>query len=264
MLILLIELYVLGMLAGTLSGLLGIGGGLVVVPGLLYLFAHNVSMPNDALMHMAVGTSLAVMIVTTLRSLLSHLKRDVEFWSIYKPIMPGVIIGTILGALLAHYLQSRSLEIVFAVFILILSIRLLFPAKVNSLRKLPGNRALSVFGLLVGAKSGLLGVGGGALTIPFLTHSNVNIRQAVVVSAATGLTVACIGTVCFILNGWWAVGLPAWSTGYIYWPAWLPMVLGSIVFAPLGTRLPHHLPAPLLKRFFGVFLVLVAIRMLLS
>ncbi len=258
--VLVILFFFLGALAGLLSGLLGIGGGLVVVPGLAYLF--QIEHAGASYMHMAAGTSLAVMIFTTYRSLRAHLKRGVEFFPIYKQFAPGVVVGVIGGALLAHQLHADVLQIIFGVVVLLISINMLIGREVSANHNLPRPVWMATFGVLIGGKSGLLGIGGGALTIPFLTYFNVSMRQAVVVSVAVGLTVACIGTASFILTGLHVPGLPKWSIGYVHLPAWAAVAAGSVTFAPLGAKFSHAINVKLLKRIFAVFLLIVGIRML--
>lgn len=252
----------IGTITGILSGLLGIGGGLFVVPALSYAF-HLMGFPDILNMHMAVGTSFAIMVVTAGRSLLAHMTRAVEFGSIFKRLLPSVVIGTLMASTLAHYLDSEILRIIFAIFVLLMSLNLFFVTNYNSSRQLPGYVGINFMGFLIGAQSGLLGVGGGALSIPFLTYCNVPMRQALVISIALGLVIAVLGTLTFSLTGTVAGAfLPKLSTGYIYWPAWVGVGVGSLIFAPLGAKLSHRLPIPVLRRLFGTFLVMVGVHML--
>lgn len=251
-----------GATAGLLSGLLGIGGGVIVVPMLALLFKWQ-GFASTTIMHMAAGTSLAVMIATTSRSLASHLKRKIKFWSIYKTLAPSVIIGTMTGAIAAHFIHSDILKIIFGIFVLVVAAKMLLNPKAKPTRQLPGMMGRSIIGFIIGGKSGLLGIGGGALTIPILTHCNVNMRRAVVISVATGLTVATIGTCTFILTGLHTAHLPAWSLGYVYTPAWPFVAGGSALCAPLGVMLSHKINTAWLKRIFAVFLVIVGVHMLI-
>jgi len=255
--------FFIGVLAGTLSGLLGIGGGIVVVPGLALLFSLQ-DMPSALIMHMAAGTSLAIMIFTASRSLLAHLKRHIPFWNIYRQLFPTIIVGVVGGVVFAHFLHSNLIEIIFAIFLLLVAIRMFFMRRYEGEHRLPGQFGMSAMGVAIGVKSGLLGVGGGALAVPFLTHCHVPMRQVVVISSAVSLTVALVGAVSFAITGLHAQGLPAWSLGYINCKAWLPVALGSMLFAPLGVKLSHYLSTHILRRIFAVFLVVVSFHMLIG
>jgi len=153
-------LLLLGMLAGSLSGLLGIGGGLIVVPGLVEIYQLQ-GMPAHVIMHMAIGTSLAIMILTTLASLIAHLRRGAYVWPVFIKLLPGILIGTIAGALTAHLLHTDVLKILFGLFVLTVAIHMLSGKRPKPQHHLPGPVGMTVMGLLIGGKSGLLGVGGG-------------------------------------------------------------------------------------------------------
>lgn len=254
---------VLGAFAGLMAGLLGIGGGLVVVPGLAFLYQFT-PVPHEYTMQMAAGTSLAIMIPTTLRALYAHLKHEVSVWPVYSRMVGGVIAGAILGAFLAHVFNSKMLEILFGFFVLYMAFRIWFESRQleHPGKKFPDRLGINVFGGIVGLKSGLLGVGGGVLTIPFLTRWGVPLRDTIAISNAVSFTVAVIGAISFIVSGLLVTGLPAWSTGYVYWPAWLPVAAVSMLVAPFGVKLAHYLSVKILKRIFAVFLLVVAVQML--
>lgn len=251
----------LGAFAGLMAGLLGIGGGLVVVPGLAFLF-HYAPIPHQYLMQMAEGTSLAIMIPTTVRALFAHLRHEVNVWPVYSKMLASVIIGAIAGAFLAHVVKTQVLEVLFGFFVLYMAFRLWRESKSETHKPFPGPVTFNIFGIIVGIKSGLLGIGGGVLTIPFLTRWSVSVRDAIAVSNAVSFTVAIIGTISFIISGLMVKGMPAWSTGYVYWPAWLPVALVSMLVAPWGVKMAHHLSPKILKRLFSIFLLIVAIQML--
>lgn len=262
MLLLFLSYFLIGVFAGILSGLLGIGSGVIVVPALAMMFMHQ-HFNSHLIMHMAAGTSLASMMVTTSRSLRGHMRRNIKFWDIYRKFMPGVIVGTMCGAVLAHFLHSNTLGIIFGIVVLLFGMYMFFqkPRKLTKYR-LPGTVGCSGVGFVIGGKSGLLGLGGGTFSIPFLTYCGVSMRQAVTVSSAIGATVAVIGTASFMLTGMHAENLPAWSTGYVYWPAWLGIIIGSLCFVPLGVKLSHKTSTLILRRVFGVFLLIVGVHML--
>ncbi len=251
----------IGSIAGVLSGLLGIGGGIIVIPLLVWLFkAQNI--PSDLVMHLAAGTSLSVMIFTAASSLYGHIKHGVVIWPIYRQLAVGMIIGTVFGAIFGHFLPGKILEILFAIFVFIVAIRMLMAIKPKSKKTLP--RPLSMFSiaLLIGSKSGLLGLGGGAITIPFLGYCNVPVRDIVAVSVACSLTIAIVGTISFVFTGQHATDLPAWSLGYIYLPAFLGIVLTGPLCAQLGAYFSHKLPVTVLTRILGAALLIMAVRML--
>lgn len=254
--------FLIGVFAGLFSGLLGIGSGVFVVPALVFVFSRQQFFPPDLIMHVAAGTCLAGMVFTTSRSLLSHLQRQVSFWGFYKKLAPGLMVGTILGALFADSIHSQTLSIIFSIVIFLSGMKMFFRFELKVPRSFPGNVVCSIAGLIIGGKSGLLGLGGGSISVPFLRYFNVPIRQTIAVSSAIGVTVSIIGSVSFGLTGLDAVGLPSWMTGYIYWPAWFGLFLGSLIFVPLGVKLSHYLSAKILHRIFAVFLLLVSVYML--
>ncbi|OGT43056.1 MAG: hypothetical protein A3F13_06340 [Gammaproteobacteria bacterium RIFCSPHIGHO2_12_FULL_40_19] len=253
--------FALGIGAGLLSGLLGAGGGLIVVPGLIFVFQWEPVSPAVA-MHVAVGTSLATMIPIAYRSLTSHVKHGISFFSIYKQMAPTVILGVIGGGILARFIHSHVLEIIFGIFVLVMAASLLIKHKTTVERKLPGWQGMLLAGGFVGLQSGMLGVGGSAFSVPFLSHRGVNIHVAVVVSVAIAMTVSVLGTITFMLSGLDASGLPHWSTGFVYWPAFIGLAVGGVLMAPLGAKLSHRIPAETLKKCFAVFLLVIAAHML--
>nr|VFK13399.1 MAG: Uncharacterized membrane protein YfcA [Candidatus Kentron sp. LFY] len=258
------SLLLLGVVAGILAGLLGIGGGVVIVPVLFWILGARAEMPTAHLMHIALGTSLATIVVTSLSSIRAHHRRGAVQWPIVGKLAPGLVIGVLLGAVVADALSSDGLRLFFAVFILLISVRLGFDIEVHPRRQLPGGAGIGIAGLFIGKISALVGIGGGTLTVPFLLWCNVPIRHAVATSAAGGFPIAVAGTAGFMATGWHVADLPAWSSGYVYWPAFAAIAPVSLLFAPLGAKLAHTLPVDVLKRLFAVYLVLVGVGMLLA
>lgn len=250
----------LGVASGLLSGLLGAGGGLVVVPGLLIIFRF-LPIPANLLMHVAIGTSLATMIIVSLRSLLAHLRHKVSFFPIYKQMAPGVVIGVVLGGILAHFIHSHFLRIAFGGFVFVMAYRLLFQKTQTVTKVLPGKFGMLLAGTFTGLLSGLLGVAGSAFSVPFLTNRSIKMHVAIIVSIVIAMTVSVFGAVTFAVTGLHAAGLPAWSTGYIYWPAWLGVVVGGSLAAPVGAKLSHRISDKRLKQFFAAFLIIVGVHM---
>jgi len=249
-----------GAIAGTAAGLLGIGGGMIVVPCLAFVFTHTGLAP-ESIMHTASATSLAAMVFTASMSTYSHNKREAVLWSIFRRLLPGIIIGTVLGMFLASTLSTEVLKIIFAIFLLLIAIRMFLNYKPKVARGLPGS--LSKFGIAmaIGGKSGLLGVGGGALMVPFLIHCNIPIRKAAGTSAACGLPIAIAGTLSAIITGWHVDPGELYTFGYVFWPAALIIAIFSMSFVFLGAKLSHVLPVNTIRRVFAVVLLLAAINL---
>ena len=252
---------VIGAFTGALAGLLGLGGGVIVVPALVAVFSHYHLIPTDQLMQMAVGTSLSTLIITFMASLYAHLKHKAVRWDFVKRLLPFIIIGVLVGALIAHHLPSSWLKSMFSIFLLLIAYRLCLPEANHSKVPVPGKSVVAVMGFIVGLLSSFLGIGGGVILMPFLLRCRLPMRLATGTSAACGLGIGIMATASFMLLGRAAVDLPL-STGYIYWPAFLGVAVGSIFFAPLGTALAYRLPTELLKRLLAAFLVVVALEML--
>jgi len=253
----------LGTVAGTLAGLLGVGGGIIIVPGLAFLLAGD-SIPADRLMQVAVGTSLATIVATSLSSIRAHHRRGAIRWPVVARLTPGIVVGAALGAGIADWLPTRGLAIVFGTFLVLVAVRLAMPGQPAPHRQLPGKTGLAACGTAIGTLSSLVGIGGGTMTVPLLTWCNVPVRQAVATSAACGFPIAVAGALGFAIAGWDVAGMPAWSTGYVYWPAFVAVVPLSMLFAPLGAKLAHTVPMTALKRGFAIFVFIVGVRMLIG
>jgi len=252
-----------GAAAGLLAGLLGVGGGLVIVPSLAWLLAGQ-AVPGGHLMHLAVGTSLAAIIPTAVSSLLAHQRRGSVHWPVVRSVIPGILAGALGGAWLARQVSSPGLALCFGTFEILVALQLFFAVRPSAHRGLPGMSGMTAAGVIIGAVSALLGIGGGTLTTPFLLWNGIDIRHAVGTSATCGLPIALAGAAGFALSGQAVMAGRAWTTGFIYWPAVAGIVLASVPLAPLGTRLAHHLPRSQLQRLFALFLLLVGFRMLLA
>ncbi len=254
----------LGCVAGTIAGLLGVGGGIVVVPALVAIFTWQ-SVTHDYLMQMAIGTSLATIVVTSLSSVWAHHKRGAIYWDFFKRIVPGVMLGTVLGSSINDELSTRSLQVVFGIFMFASAAQMLLEGK-NRVSKANTGRTSFVqtgtVGMAIGTVSSLLGIAGGSLMVPYLKYVGLPIRNAVATSAATGFPLAIVGAFSFILTGLDEMNLPPLSTGYVYWPAFLFIAVPSAMCAPLGAKLAHSLPTAQLKLLFAFFLMLVGLKML--
>ena len=252
-----------GAVAGLMAGLLGIGGGLIIVPALAIVFAQQ-GFSADTVMHYAVGTSLATIIPTSISSLLAHQRRGSVHWTVVRRMVPGILLGALASAWLARQMSSTALALVFGVFVLLVSGQLLLGAKPAPHRQLPGAIGLGVTGSVIGLLSGLLGIGGGTLSVPFLLWNRVDIRLAVGTAATIGLPIAIAGTAGFILSGLQAPAQPGYNSGFVYWPAVAAVVLASVPAAPLGARLAHYLPRATLQRVFALLLVIIGLKMILG
>jgi len=255
------SLLLLGIIAGTLAGLLGVGGGIIIVPTLVWIFHFQPEIPNTSIMQIAIGTSLATISITSISSIIAHHRYAAVQWRIVWQLTPGIIIGALFGAIIADALTSDTLQKFFALFIILVSLQffLTIPA---SHRKLP--RHLHLVGMFIGQISALFGIGGGSLTVPFLVWCNISIRNAVGTSAACGFPIALFGTIGFIATGWNTKGLPAWSSGYIYWPAFIAITPMTLLFAQFGAKLAHNIPVKTLKNFFAIFIAIIGIKMLFT
>lgn len=261
--IMLIATYlVVGAIAGTFAGLLGLGGGIIIVPALFFVFMKQ-GLPADILMHMAVATSLATIIFTAISSTWAHHHHGAVRWPVVGLLAPGIIVGCFVGALVADQLKSDNLRVALGIFEILVALQISFNVKPSGKRALPGKAALLITGSGIGALSTVLGIGGGTMTVPFLLWCNENIRNAVATSSACGLPIAIAGTAGMIATGWGHVSLPIWSTGYVYWPAAIVILFASVLTAPLGARLAHTLPVNILKKIFAVVIGLIGIRMLI-
>ncbi len=252
-----------GAVAGVLAGLLGVGGGLVIVPVLAFTLP-SLGAPVEHIMNIALGTSLATIIFTSISSMRAHNSRGAVRWDIFRAITPGILAGTFIGALSTAWLPTATLKGIFLVFLYYAASNMLFGGKPKSSRQTPGTAGMACAGGIIGFVSSLVGIGGGTLSVPFLAMCNVEIHTAIGTAAAIGLPIAIAGTAGNICGGWSAAGLPPFSLGFVYLPGLIGIVCASMCTAPLGAKLAHRLPVAKLKKIFAVLLLVVATRMLLS
>jgi len=251
----------IGALGGILAGLLGLGGGLIVVPLLAIHFA-TIGLPADILMHIAVGSSLAAMITTTFFSTITHLRHERDIWPVYKLMAGGVIVGAFLGSVVADLVHSVVLSVAFGGFAILFSIQAFF-VEWTEREGEPREKVTIGCSVLIGIISALLGIGAGTVGLPFLTsYQKVTMHRAVAIAAALSLTVSIFGTISYLFTGLNETALPVWTTGYIYWPAVLGISLGSPLTAWGSARLAHKLPVKTLRRIFAVVLFVIGVRML--
>ncbi|KAB0665429.1 sulfite exporter TauE/SafE family protein [Oryzomonas japonica] len=253
----------LGGFAGILAGLLGVGGGLVIVPMLTFLFTAQ-QLPAAYILHLALGTSLATIMFTSVSSMRAHHGRKAVDWGVVRRITPGILAGTFLGSWLASHLSTGFLKGFFVAFLYYVALQMLLDIKPKAQRQLPGVVGTSGVGSLIGGVSSLVGIGGGTMTVPFLLWCNVPMRNAIGTSAAVGFPIALAGAVGYAVNGLSAAALPSYSIGFVYLPALAAVACASFATAPLGAKLAHSLPIPKLKKFFALLLVAMATKMLWS
>jgi uncharacterized membrane protein YfcA len=251
----------LGIFAGFIAGLFGVGGGLTIVPLLFMLFSAQDFPPQHA-MHLALGTSMATIVFTSIASTRAHHSHGAVRWDVVKAFAPGLMLGTFSGSFFAALVPTRPLAMIFTAIVYYASLQMILDFKPNPHRELPGAFGVFVAGLVIGMVSSLVAAGGGFLSIPFMVFCNVAIHQAVGTSAALGFPIALAGSIGYIASGFKATGLPQYSLGYIYLPAFVGVVAFSFLMAPVGARLAHKLPVKQLKRAFGGFLALLASKML--
>lgn len=253
----------LGVAVGILAGLLGVGGGVVLVPLL------DIALPLEGIdaavaHHMALATSLASIMFTSLSSARSHNRRGAVRWDIVRVMTPGLLGGTLAGTFVVSLIPAIPLKIIFAVFLAYTSAQMILDFKPGASFHLPGTAGLALAGTAIGIVSSFVGIGGGALIIPFLVMCNVPMINVIGSSAAMGFPIAVAGTAGFIINGWGNPLLPPNALGFIYLPALIGLVATSMLLAPYGVKLSHSLPVKTLKRCFGVMLLVMTVRMVYS
>ncbi|MBU6951833.1 sulfite exporter TauE/SafE family protein [Hahella sp. HN01] len=251
----------LGALAGVLAGLFGIGGGLIIVPALIFSFELQNVAPSVAT-HLAVGTSLATIIFTSINSIRAHHQKQGVNWRVFRPMAVGLMVGAVLGAQTASLMPAAQLKLVIGIFAITIGVQMALALKPKPHRSLPGDGVLAGVGGGIGWASAIFGIGGGSLSVPYLTWCNVRMQQAVGTSAACGLPIALMGAVTNIWEGWSEASLPEYSLGFIYLPALAGIAITSMPFASLGAKLAHRLPGDVLKRIFSVLLFVVGGRFL--
>ncbi len=254
---------VIGSVSGIAAGLLGIGGGLIIVPFLLIVFEHNALIPFNYQVHVAIATSLATIILTSISAIYSQQKKKAIDWPIFFLLAPGIILGSFLGASLASYLPRQFLLIIFAVFVLLVGFKMWFGWSPHSKGQLPGNTGMLIVGTFIGMISAIVGIGGGTMTVPFLNWGRIVIQRAVAVSSALGLPIAVSGTFGFYMSSLAADSLPELNMwGYVYIPAFIAIISLSVLTAPAGVYLSHKLSRKRLAQVFSILLLTLGIKLL--
>lgn len=260
--LLIAELLALGVGTGFLAGLLGIGGGMVMVPFLTYIMTSRGAGP-DLAVKMAIATSMATIIFTSLSSMRAHHKKGAVQWATVKSFAPGLVLGAILASLgIFSLLKGSALAIFFALFVGFSATQMFLDRKPKPGRDLPGPAGMTLAGTVIGFLSGLVGAGGAFASIPFMSWCNVPIHRAVATSAALGFPIALFNAVGYIISGKNVSGLPEGSLGYIWLPALACIAVTSMLMAPWGARTAHRLDVKRLKRVFAFVLYVLASYML--
>jgi uncharacterized membrane protein YfcA len=253
----------IGILAGFLAGLLGIGGGAIMVPMLVFVFTAQ-QLPAEHLLHVALGTSMATIVFTSLSSMRAHHAHGAVDWAIAKALAPGMLIGSFGAALLAGLIPTRPLAMLFTALVFAVGTQLLLDLKPRTTRPLPRSGGLFAAGAVIGGVSSLAAAGGAFLAIPFLAWCGVSLRRAIGTASATGFPIALAGSAGYVVQGWRVAGLPPASLGYVYLPAFAVIVVMSMLAAPFGARLAHRLPVKRLRMVFALMFYALALRMLTS
>jgi uncharacterized membrane protein YfcA len=259
---LLVELLALGAFAGFLAGLLGVGGGMLMVPFVTLLLSARGVAPAHAV-KMAIATSMSTILFTSISSLRAHHRRGAVRWDLVRGIAPGIVLGSLLaGAGAFALVKGAALAVLFAFFVGFSATQMLLDRKPAPTRSMPGRLGQGAAGAGIGFLSGLVGAGGAFISVPFMTWCNVPIHNAVATSAALGLPIALASTVGYVIGGWSLPPALPGAFGYLYLPALLVIASASVLTAPLGARLAHNMDVGRLKRVFAVMLYLLAGYML--
>lgn len=253
-----------GGFVGFFAGLLGIGGGLLMVPILTFIFM-SLGFPDDRVLHIALGTTTAIIVLTSISSLRAHHAHDAVNWWIVRYISPGIIAGALAGSTLAGQLSGRVLGVIFVLFVYIAATQMWLNIRPGTNYSLPGKTGMFAAGSVIGAISSLVAIGGGLLTVPFLVACRIRLHHAIGTSAAVGFPVALASAAGYAANGLMQIQpLPEYALGYIYLPAFAMVALASTVTAPLGARTAHIMPASVLRKIFAGLLYLLGTRLLLD
>lgn len=252
----------LGAVAGFLAGLLGIGGGLVIVPALVALFSWQ-AFPPDLMMLMALATSLATIIFTAMASIWAHHRLGGIAWPIVLRLLPSIVLGTVSGSVIAEHLSTITLCWICAVYMIVVGLQMAFKHQPKITTGRPVSVGIDlVVGLVIGGMSALVGIGGGTLSVPYLLGRGQSMKNAVAISSVCGFPIALVGTISYMYLGWYSPLLPVGSVGYVYMPAFLSIISLSILTAPLGAKVSHKIPAQQLKQIFSLVLFGAAFKLI--
>jgi uncharacterized membrane protein YfcA len=251
----------MGIFGGFAAGLLGIGGGMILVPFMTMIF-ESLHVPPQLIVHMAIATCLATILFTSISSVRAHHLQGAVQWRIVRLLSPGILVGSWVGPWIGKQMNTTVMALFFGIFVAVAATQMLIDTKPAGHRELPGAGGMFAAGGVVGVLAGLVGAGGGFVSIPFMTWCNVRIHSAVATSAALGFPIALAGTLSNIYFGWGEAELPTYSLGFIYLPALAVIASASVLMAPLGARTAHRWPVQRLRKVFAFILYALAIYML--
>ncbi|MGH7865180.1 MAG: sulfite exporter TauE/SafE family protein [Candidatus Binataceae bacterium] len=253
----------IGAFVGFCAGLLGIGGGAIMVPLLVALFEAQ-GMPREQVLHVAVGSSMATILFTSLSSVRSHASRGALRWDIVRGITPGILAGGLAGSAIASRIPTALFAALFAATVFAAATNMVLERKPRSSRELPAATGLVAVGFVISVVSAFAAVGGAFLAVPFMLWCNVPMLQAIGTASAIGFPIAVAGSVGFAASGWGQAGLPPWSIGYIYLPATASVAVASMLFAPFGVAVAHRMPTRRLRHIFAVLLYAMAASLIVK
>lgn len=257
-----LPLVLVGCVAGFMAGLLGVGGGLIIVPVFVW-WMNSHGLGGVYTQHVAVGSSLAIMVCTSFSSVVAQQKQGSVRWDIFKKLGPAIVVGTLLGAQVAAYIPGRQLQWFFVVFVFMVGIKTFLGRKTGGSRELPGWLGSGLVGSIIGVVSSWIGIGGSTMTIPFMTWCKVPIRQAIGTSSLLGWPIAFFGALGYMVSGQGEVNLPG-MVGFVYFPGVIAVALTTVLFAPLGVKVAHRISPKQLKIIFSLLLIAVSGQMLYS
>jgi uncharacterized membrane protein YfcA len=253
----------IGAATGFFAGLLGIGGGTILVSSLALMFTAQ-GIPSEYVMHMAIGTSLAAIVAGSWASFRTHHRHGAVDWGVVRTMVPGVLVGALSAGALSRWLSTGFLKVFFLVFLVVVTAQMVFNLKPRASRGLPGRGGLTGVGVFIGASSSLFGGGAAAAGIPFFTWCGMTMHNAIGTVAAIGFPLAIAGSLGYVAAGWGIEGLPRWTAGFVYVPAFIVISAASMLVAPHGARLAHRLRGPTLRRIFAVFLLAIGAKVAVS
>lgn len=252
----------IGGLVGMFAGMLGVGGGLLIIPTLTFAFEAQ-GFPREHVLHVAIGTAMASIMFTSLASTRAHALRQSVRWDIARMMTPGILIGGLAGATLARFIPTRMLALYFAIFVLYLAVTMVLGRRPTRPREPPESAGIFAASFAISGLCSLLAMGGAVMTVPFMLRWRIPMIHAIGTAAAVGFPIALGGTVGYIMNGW-GLALPRWSIGFVYVPALVALTVASVLAAPLGAHIAHRVPDKVLQLIFSGLLLVLAGHMLLS